>query len=259
MKKYTSIAHKLLPLAGLLMLLIIWELVVRINNIPLWLLPAPSQVLITITDIWGLLAYHTQITLLEAGYGFMLSIVLSLAIAMVMDNLSVIKLTVYPLLVVSQTIPLVVLAVLLPLWFGWGMAPKVLIVVLVCFFPIVISLIKGLDSVDADKINLFKSMGAGNFYTFRIVKFPAALPTFFSGLKISASYSIMAAVISEWVGAQRGLGYFMTIQQKNFAIDKVLAAVVIICLLSLLLVKLVDFIEYVIMPWNRNKIESFNN
>jgi DNA invertase Pin-like site-specific DNA recombinase len=118
------------------------------------------------------------------------------------------------------------------------------------------SLIQGMTSIDEEQLKLFKSMGASPWQTFRMVKFPAALPGFFAGLKISATYSIMAAVISEWVGAQRGLGFFMTIQQKSFAIDKVLAAVLIICILSLLLVKLVELIEYLLIPWNRSSLEE---
>ncbi|KUG04755.1 hydroxymethylpyrimidine abc transporter, transmembrane component [hydrocarbon metagenome] len=258
MKRLTSIGHSLLPGLSLLLVLVIWEAAVRMNNIPVWLLPAPSRVISTIIEIWPLLVFHSTATLLETGYGFLFSIFLALFIGLLLDHVSVLKHAVNPILVISQTIPLIVLAVLMPLWFGWGMLPKVLIVMLVCFFPITINLMKGLDSADPDQLSLFRSMGAGRWETFKIVKFPAALPAFFSGLKISATYSIMAAVISEWVGAQRGLGYFMTIQQKSFAIDKVLAAVIIICILSLLLVKLVDVIEYVLVPWDRPTVSDSN-
>jgi ABC-type nitrate/sulfonate/bicarbonate transport system permease component len=201
-----------------------------------------------------MLLFHSAATLLEAGCGFLLALSLALLMGFFLDNILLLKQALTPILVISQTIPLIVLAALLPLWFGWGMLPKILIVIMVCFFPIAINLLKGLDSVDPDQLSLFRSMGADVWETFRIVKFPAALPSFFSGLKISATYSIMAAVISEWVGAQRGLGYFMTIQQKSFAIDRVLAAVIVICILSLLLVKLVDVMEYMLVPWNRKII-----
>ncbi len=259
MKRSTNIGYNLLPGSSLLLVLVIWEAAVRINDIPLWLLPAPSRVISTIVEIWPLLVYHSTTTLLETAYGFLLSIILALLIGFLLDYVSILKQAVNPVLVISQTIPLIVLAVLMPLWFGWGMLPKILIVMLVCFFPITINLMKGLDSSDSDQLSLFRSMGAGRWETFKIVKFPAALPAFFSGLKISATYSIMAAVISEWVGAQRGLGYFMTIQQKSFAIDKVLAAVIVICVLSLLLVKLADVIEYVLVPWNRRTLTDSNN
>ncbi len=254
MKKSTNIGYSLLSLFSMVMLLILWEAAVRINNVPQWLLPAPSKIFNTIIDIWQMLLFHSTVTLLETAYGYLLSIILALFIAFLLDHVSVLKQAVNPVLVISQTIPLIVLAVLLPLWFGWGMLPKIMIVTLVCFFPITINLLKGLDSADPDQLSLFRSMGASRWETFKIVKFPASMPAFFSGLKISATYSIMAAVISEWVGAQRGLGYFMTIQQKNFAIDRVLAAVVVICILSLLLVKIVDIIEYWLVPWNRRQI-----
>lgn len=165
----------------------------------------------------------------------------------------------YPLLVATQTIPLIVLAILLPIWFGFGLLPKIIIVVTVCFFPIVINLMNGLASVDRDQLNLFRSMGAKPLQTFFMIKLPAAAPAFFSGLRISATYSIMAAVISEWVGARQGLGYFMTIAQKSFRIDQVLAAVTIICILSLLLVKIVDWAEYLLVPWNRRLYEYDEN
>ena len=163
-------------------------------------------------------------------------------------------------MILSQTIPLIILAILLPLWLGWGITPKIVIVVLVCFFPIVINLLNGLDEVDPDQLSLFHSMGASNLDTFFMVKIPAALPSFFTGVRISATYSLMAAVISEWVGAQRGLGYFMTIKQKAFAIDEVLAAVLVICLISYLLVKFIDWLEYWLIPWNREYLlqETWN-
>lgn len=254
MKKSGNIANSFNPILSLVLFLALWELGVRLYGIPSWLLPAPSQVLTSMLDIKQMLGFHSATTLVEAIYGFGLAISLALFMGLLLDNSPWLKEAINPILVISQTIPLIVLAALLPLWFGWGLLPKVLIVTLVCFFPITINLIQGLESVDEDQLKLFKSMGASPWKTFQMVKFPAALPGFFAGLKISATYSIMAAVISEWVGAQRGLGYFMTIQQKSFAIDKVLAAVLLICILSLVLVKLVELIEYLLIPWNRRSL-----
>jgi ABC-type nitrate/sulfonate/bicarbonate transport system permease component len=256
MRKSRNIKNSLHPIWGLILFLALWELGVALYGIPPWLLPAPSQVLATMLDVREMLGYHSISTLVEDIYGFGLSISLALIMGLVLDSSSWLKKAIYPILVISQTIPLIVLAALLPLWFGWGLLPKILIVTLVCFFPITINLLQGLTSIDEEQLKLFKSMGASPWQTFRMVKFPAALPGFFAGLKISATYSIMAAVISEWVGAQRGLGFFMTIQQKSFAIDKVLAAVLIICILSLLLVKLVELIEYLLIPWNRSSLEE---
>ncbi|MGR6836325.1 ABC transporter permease [Syntrophomonas erecta] len=260
MKKLTNTAAKnLAPGAAILALLVFWEAVVRWQEIPPYILPSPLQVIKAISRIGDLLYYHTSTTLLEALLGLFLSIVVAFLMAFLLHNVRWLNEAVYPLLIISQTIPLVVLAVLLPLWFGWSMLPKVLLVVLVCFFPVVLSLLNGLNSVDPDLLSLFRSMGATPAATFRMVKLPAAIPSFFSGVRISTTYSIMAAVISEWVGAQRGLGYFMTMKQKSFAIDEVLAAVVIICLLSLILVKIVDLLEFLLIPWNRKSVSSTEN
>lgn len=239
------------PYAVFILLLLLWEILVAWKNTPAWLLPAPSQIFQSILEFRSLLFLHTLTTLSEALAGYFLAIALAFIIALSLNNILWLKQAFYPLLIVSQTIPLIILAILLPIWFGFGMTPKIIIVVIVCFFPIVINLINGLDSVDIDQLNLFRSMGAKPLATFFIVKLPAAIPAFFSGLRISAAYSIMAAVISEWVGARQGLGFFMTLAQKSFRIDQVLAAVTIICLLSLLLVKLVDLSEYILVPWNR--------
>lgn len=253
MRRSINIAPRLYPLLVIVLVLLAWETGVRLYGIPHWVLPGPLQVLEAIRDNAVMLVYHTQTTLTEAMLGFGASIILALVLALLLHYFTGLYQALYPVFIVSQTIPLIVLAVLLPLWFGWGILPKVLIIILVCFFPMVINLFNGLQSVDPDLLDLFRSMGAPPLSTFGMVMMPAALPSFFAGLRISATYSIMAAVISEWLGAQRGLGYYMTLQQKSFAIDKVLAAVVIICVLSLLLVKAVDILEYFLLPWNRKK------
>jgi len=254
MKKSTSTAEQIAPLLSITGLLLIWEAAVRIFQVPDFILPAPSQVLSAGYHIKNLLLYHTGVTLGEALGGLLLAIATAFVMAMLLHSLDWLYGMIYPLLILSQTIPLVILAILLPLWLGWGIAPKIVIVVLVCFFPIVINLLNGLDGVDPDQLSLFYSMGASTLSTFFMVKIPAALPSFFTGVRISATYSLMAAVISEWVGAQRGLGYFMTIKQKAFAIDEVLAAVLIICLISYLLVKCTDWLEYWLVPWNRENL-----
>jgi ABC-type nitrate/sulfonate/bicarbonate transport system permease component len=198
---------------------------------------------------WPLLLIHTASTMTEALLGFALAVVIAFAVAFILNQVQWLNQAIYLLLIVSQTIPIITLAPLFLIWFGWGMLPKVLVVILVCFFPVVINLLNGFNAVDPDLINLFRSMGAGRIAIFNMVKLPASLPSFFAGMKISASYSILAAVIGEWLGAQRGLGFYMTIAQKSFRVDRVLAAVVIIALLSLLVVKIIEIIERMAMPW----------
>jgi ABC-type nitrate/sulfonate/bicarbonate transport system permease component len=253
MKRSASIVNKIIPYATGFFLLLVWETAVRLNHLPAYILPSPLQILKTLGETMPLLIKHSISTLEEAILGFALAIAIAFITAFILNHFYWLNQALYPLLIVSQTVPIITLAPLFLIWFGWGMLPKILVVILVCFFPIVISLLNGLNSVDPDLINLFRSMGANRMSIFKMVKLPAAMPGFFSGLKISASYSIMAAVIGEWLGAQQGLGYYMTIAQKSFRVDRVLAAVIIIAVASLLIVKLIDLAEWLFIPWNRQQ------
>lgn len=253
MKRWPSIANRIIPLTALALVLLLWEMAVRWTDMPAYILPGPLQIGRTLVDGWGLLLDHTAITLAEAGLGFVLAVALAFAVGFILNQVYWLNQALLPLLVVSQTIPIITLAPLFLIWFGWGILPKVLVVILVCFFPVVINLLNGLNSVDPDLINLFRSMGAGRLAIFRMVKLPSALPSFFAGMKISASYGIMAAVIGEWLGAQQGLGYYMTIAQKSFRVDRALAAVIIIAALSLLWVKLIEWLETKAMPWTTHQ------
>ena len=246
LKRHLSrIFPPLLLTAGLLL---IWELLVRWLEVPLWLLPPPSAVILSLIYRWPLLWWHGGYTLIEALAGFILAMVVALLLAPLLDRIQWLKQAVYPLLVFSQAIPLMVLAVLLVIFAGFGLMPKILVVMLVCSFPILINLLNGLHSCDPDLISLFRSMNVKPGAIYRMVKFPAALPAFFAGLRISATYSIMAAVVAEWLGAYRGLGYFITLSQKSYQMDQLLAAVILICLFSFILVKLVDVVEYYVIP-----------
>ncbi|MEN6461544.1 MAG: ABC transporter permease [Syntrophomonas sp.] len=255
MKKSANIANKLAPYIAFILLLVVWEISVRIYKTPEYILPGPIKIINTLGASYSLLSVHTATTVMEALLGFSLSIIFAFVVGFLLTSIKWLNQALYPMLIVSQTIPIITLAPLFLIWFGWGILPKIIVVVLVCFFPVVISLIKGLSSVDPDLLNLFRSMGASRIATFKMVKLPSAMPVFFSGLKISASYSIMAAVIGEWLGANRGLGYYMTISQKSFRVDQVLAAVVVIAIVSLLMVKVIDLAEWLLVPWNRNNQE----
>ena len=150
---------------------------------------------------------------------------------------------------ITQTIPAVAIAPLLVLWFGYDIAPKVILVAVVCFFPITVGLLEGLRSIDIDNIRLVKSMGASSFQIFKYVKFPASLGEFFSGLKIAVSYSVVGAVIAEWLGGYDGLGVYMTRVKKSYSFDKMFAAILLISIISLILIKVVDILKKRVMPW----------
>jgi len=253
MRKLESIEDKIIPASFFAILLFIWEMVARLEVVPTYILPSPTKVIKTLIINLPLLKEHILITLMEALVGFAISIIFAMVIAIIMDSIPIVKKAVYPLIITSQTIPIITIAPLFAIWFGFGYLPKIVIVVLVCFFPITISLLEGLSSVEPELLNLIKSMGANKLELYKIVKMPAALPSFFSGLKISATYSIMGATIGEWVGGKKGLGVYMMRVKQSFATDKVFAAIIIITLLSIMLLKLISFIEKKSMPWIYDK------
>ncbi|AEG58429.1 ABC transporter permease [Desulforamulus ruminis] len=246
-----TLKNLLWPLLFLLLTLVVWEGMVRFYAVARWLLPAPSQVLQTLWQSRALLAEHTGQTLLEAGAGLLLAVAAALLLAWLMDFSAALRRALYPLLVVSQTIPIISIAPLFIIWFGYEMLPKVIVVALVCFFPVVVSVVEAMAGVDREMINLMRVMGARRGQIFTKVKLPAALPSFFSGLKISAAYSIMGAVIGEWLGASKGLGVYMTRATRSYQTDGVLAAVVIISVLSLGVFVLIELLARMIMPWHK--------
>lgn len=229
----------------------LWELLVQSGVIPAFILPAPSGVLLTAVNSFSRIAPHMLITLAAVGYGIASAFAAALVTALLMHRFRSVRMVLYPLLVISQTVPLIVLAPLFILWFGFGILPKVLVVILVCFFPIAVNTLEGLDSTDRDITDLFASMGAGGLRILFSAKLPAALPHLFSGLKIAATYSMIGAVIGEWLGGTKGLGVYMVRAQKAFAIDQVFAAILYISAISISLLLLVLFLQRLIMPWHK--------
>ncbi len=234
--------------AGLI-LTALWEAGVRLGGVPTFILPAPSQVVVSLVKNFPVIADHTRITLYEAMTGFVIAVLLSFVLAFIMDSVPVIKKALYPVLVISQTIPIITIAPLFVIWFGYGLLPKVIVVMLVCFFPMVVSFMAGLQGVDGEMYDLLKSMGASRMQIFRLLKLPGALPSLFSGMKISAAYSIMGAVIGEWLGARAGLGEFMRRSMHSFAVDKTFAAIIVITVLSLAVFEIIKLLEGWLMPW----------
>jgi ABC-type nitrate/sulfonate/bicarbonate transport system permease component len=249
MEKNKKILNNLYSFLFFLLLIIIWEIISRTGAVPVQILPAPSIIIYSLFINFSQMWRHAVVTVYETSIGFVIAVFSGIAIAIIMDAISFIKRVIYPLLVVSQTIPIITIAPLFIIWFGYGYLPKIIIVILICFFPISISLLQGLSSVDIELINLLKSMGAKKYQIYKFVKFPASMPSLFSGLKIAGTYSIMGATIGEWVGGSSGIGVFMLRAKFSFATDKVFGAIIIITVLSILLLKLIEFIERKSMPW----------
>lgn len=220
------------------------------------MLPSPYDVVLAFFNDFSLLMEHAKTTLTEAFLGLTIGTALGFVIAVLMDRFILFQKSVYPIVVLTQTVPTVAIAPLLVLWLGYGMLPKVTLIVLTTFFPITISLLEGFRSADPDAINLLKAMGANRFQCFVHIKLPSAMNQFFSGLKISVSYSVVGAVISEWLGGFTGLGVYMTRVRKSYSFDKMFAVIFFISLISLLLMLSVSLIKKAAMPWEITKKEN---
>jgi ABC-type nitrate/sulfonate/bicarbonate transport system permease component len=255
MKRLKNIGNKIAPIVFIIILLVLWQFIVTIGGIEKYIMPAPTDVVQTLIKDFKVMIPHTLTTLYEGMIGFLISIVLSIILAIIMDMIPLVKRALYPVLVISQTIPTVALAPLFIIWFGFGSLPKIIVVVLVCFFPIVISIVDGLEGVDKDLINHFKLMGASKFNVFMHLKLPYGMINFFSSMRIAATYSIMGAVIGEWLGGEKGLGVYMTRARSAYALDKMFASIVIIVVISMAIFFIVTLMERVFTPWNNKKLK----
>lgn len=237
--------------AALALVVLLWWGLCASGLVPSYMLPSPAAVARAFVNDFPNLMYHARTTLTEAFLGLVTGVALAFVIATMMDRFRLLNQALTPILVITQTIPTIAIAPLLVLWMGFGMAPKITLVVITTFFPIAVGLLEGYRSVDPDAVNLMRTMGAGRAQIFYHVRFPAALSHFFSGLRISASYAIVGAVISEWLGGFEGLGVYMTRVKKAYAFDRMFAVIILIVVISLLLMKLVDIISRAAMPWTR--------
>jgi len=235
--------------AAVAALLLIWQLVCMAGWIPAFMLPSPMEVLQAFAEELPLLWENSLITLQEAFLGLLLGVGVGFLAAVLMDSFEVLYKAFYPLLILTQTVPSVAIAPLLVLWFGYEMTPKIILIVISTFFPVAVGLLDGFRSADRDAIGLLRSMGANRLQIFRYLKFPSALPQLFSGLRIAAAYSVVGAVISEWLGGFGGLGVYMTRVKKAFAFDKMFAVIFLISAISLALMALVELLEKTCMPY----------
>ncbi|SHJ98197.1 ABC-type nitrate/sulfonate/bicarbonate transport system, permease component [Pseudonocardia thermophila] len=232
-------------------LLVVWQVYVDVSGIKPQLLPSPLRVLeqgwAHRDQLWANTVPTLQVTLV--GFGASLAVAWALAIAA--DFVPWIRRALTPLLVASQTVPIIAIAPLMIIWFGFGMLPKVLVIALVTFFPVAVGLIEGFAATDKAATDLLRSMGASRWDQFRYVRLPGALPRFFTALRIGITYAVTGAVFAEYVGATAGLGIYMSIQKNAFRTDLVLAAVGVTAVLSVALFGLTYVVERLVIPWSR--------
>lgn len=245
-----------LPTLTFVIVLLLWQFFVVWFHIEQWIIPTPLKIIDSFWQSRSLMFYHIIPTIFEAIIGLFSAMIIGIFVAILMERSDVIRKIIYPFLIVSQTVPFITLAPLLTLWFGFGLLPKIIIITLVCFFPITINLFDGLSAVDSATLKLLTSMGATKRQILKWVKWPASLPTFFSGLKIAGAYAVLGAVISEWMGSDRGLGILLTRSAKSYLVDRVFATIGIITILSILIILTIEGIARITIPWHYYKLKK---
>lgn len=238
-----------LPLGFFIVLIAIWQFISMQEVIAFWIVPSPLAVLRVFASSPQLIWHHLKPTLLAAVTGLGLSIILGSFTAVAMNSSRLVKQIIYPYMLISQTVPIIAIAPLLIIWFGYGISSKIFAVLLMCFFPIALGLYDGFRSVSVEQIRLLASMGASPYKIFVLLKIPSALPNFFTGLKLAATYSVMGAVIGEWLGGNAGLGIYMTRATKSYQTAHVFAVIIVIVLLSMLLFGIVALLDRILLRW----------
>ena len=233
----------------LIALVVLWEVLVRHYNVPGWLLPAPSAIAQAMVEWRADLVVHTGVTLYETLVGFALSIAVSVPLAVLIVYSPLLQNTIYPILLAMQSTPKVAIAPLLALWIGFGAAPKIIVVFLVCFFPIVVSTASGLTAVPPALIDLIRSLSASPMQTFLKIRFPTAMPHIFVGLKIAITFAVVGAVIGEFVGSENGLGYLILVSTSQSRTPLAFGALVLLTVMSIVLYYGVALVERVVVPW----------
>ncbi|RIW33251.1 ABC transporter permease [Bacillus salacetis] len=236
----------------ILSLLVIWQIGAALYNKP-FILPAPGGILAELWELkWVLLGTHLPATLLTIFFGLALSIILGVSLAVAMNFSKSIEKTFYPILIASQTIPIIALAPIFVLWFGYSIWSKVAVTILITFFPITVSTFDGLRSVNKELKELMLTMGARKRHIFRELSIPSALPYFFSGLKVAVTLSVIGAAISEWLGAEAGLGYFSRRMMTQFNGAAVFAPIVLLSIAGILLFLFVNWLEKTMLKWRKS-------
>jgi NitT/TauT family transport system permease protein len=226
-----------------------WEALARYFAIPGWLLPTPSAIASAMADWRGELLIHSFVTLNETLIGFALAILIGVPTAALVTYSPLLQKTVYPLLLALQSVPKVAVAPLLALWIGFGILPKVVVVFLVCFFPIIVSTTAGLSSVSPTVMELIRSLSASQYQVFTKIRFPTAMPHIFVGCKIAITFAVIGAVIGEFVGSESGLGYLILTSSSQSRTSLAFGALFILTIMSILLYYAVELVERLSLPW----------
>jgi len=241
------------PIAFVIGLMLVWWLVTAAKWVQPYIIPSPGDTWAAFADNAAYLAQHTWVTTYETLVGFVIAVVVGVLVAVIMVYSRGLEQTLYPIILFAQVIPKIAIAPLFIVWLGFGTAPKILVAVLMAFFPVVISGLAGLRSVDPEILQLTSTMGASRFRTFLKVRLPAALPELLSGLKVAATLAVTGAVVGEFVGANEGLGYVILQANGNLDTAMLFAALIIMSLLGVVLFGIIQVAERFLIPWHASK------
>jgi ABC-type nitrate/sulfonate/bicarbonate transport system permease component len=242
-------AQLLPPLLFAALVLGVWQLYATIGDVPESTLPKPTEVASAIWEERTLLLENAWVTIKEILLGFLLAIVVGLLLAILIRSSRAIERAMYPWLVASQMVPIPAIAPLIVIWTGFDLRPKVIVIALVCFFPITVNSIDGLRAADPELLNLLKTLRANRRERFMKAQLPASLPFVFSGLKVAAAFSVIGAVFAEWVGASEGLGYLILILNNQTATTEMFAVIFVLAMIGIGLFLLIRLLEYLMLPW----------
>lgn len=243
------------PLTAVVLFVLLWEGVELAGWFPPYLFPGPMTVAEALVSDWRIVWGHTVSTLGIAVTGFAIGCTVGLLIAFTLHLVPLLRAALSPLLVLSQNVPIVVLAPLLVVWFGFGLLPKIVLLTIVCFFPVAVSTLDGLARADRSMIGYMRMAGASRWQTFVKLELPWSLPSAFSGMKVSAAYSVLGAVVAEWVGAKKGLGVYLNLMKSGFQVDNMFVAIAVVAALSMGMFALVSALERRIVRWQHDRGE----
>ena len=246
------------PVLMMVIILVLWDLTIRLFRIPPYLIPTPDKVVGQLISEWPRLWRESMTTTYATLGGFGLSILFGIPMAMLIAYSRTVESFIYPLLVFSQSIPKIAIAPLFVVWFGFGIIPKIIAAFMLGFFPIVVSTVMGFKSVDADMLDLARSMRASRWQTFVRISLPHALPSIFSGLKVSITLAVVGAVVGEFVGSNSGIGYVLQIANGNFDLPLMFAALVVLSMIGVVLFVAIDMLERWAIPWHAAHRNEFH-
>lgn len=235
----------------LILMVVIWEVAVIMLKVPAFILPRPSEILYEVVFHFDRYQGHLIFTLQNVLIGFALAFVVAMVLGFVVAHSTIANRALYPILVASQTVPVIAIAPIFIIWFGYGIMPKVITTALICFFPLTVNTIAGYMSVDPDQRTLFRAYGAGPWKVLRLLTFPTALPYIMSGLKVSVTLSVIGGVIGEWIGSEQGLGYMIIQSSAQIMTVRVFASIALLAAMGICLFLVATLIERLVMPWRK--------